>query len=319
MNAGYDLLFDNDGKELKYKVHIEDGKVINEEVESDGVQLLTRGQGGEGMIRAEELGKTVRFKPPENELAIVVRRDSLQHPFIEPLHEWASGVRHFTFGASLGKDCFAVFVKDSPDVDDRDTNQVIGIFQKAKREFGEEAFGRAIIRDMAEMGFEIDAIMLNPFEGIQMMKDGVPTELMGLGVREPGIAGIINQNEISQGMFRALSVIIQVNYSQMARRANCILIDDVGEGLDFDRSVRLIELIRKKARESSFQLIMATNDQFVMNHVPLREWSILQRKGNRLTVRNDENSHELFEEFRFLGMSNFTFFEMDYVNGTGPS
>ena len=50
---------------------------------------------------------------------------------------------------------------------------------------------------------------------------------------------------------------------------------------------------------------MSTNDQFVMNHVPLDEWSVLQRTGNHVEVRNIHNSKAVFENFKFVGMSNF--------------
>ena len=119
---------------------------------------------------------------------------------------------------------------------------------------------------------------------------------------------------MSQGMFRAFSIIAQVNYSQLASRATCILIDDIGEGLDFDRSSRLIEVLREKSQSSDFQLIMTTNDRFVMNHVPLDEWSVLQRTGAEVKVKNVHNSREQFEEFKFIGMSNFSLLEMDFLN-----
>ncbi len=120
---------------------------------------------------------------------------------------------------------------------------------------------------------------------------------------------------MSQGMFRTLSILAQVNYAMMKHTADCILIDDIGEGLDFERSSVLIELLRDKAKQSRFQLVMSTNDQFVMNQVPLEEWSVLQRHGSRVTVKNYENSKEAFEYFKFVGLSNFAFFEMDFVNG----
>ena len=119
---------------------------------------------------------------------------------------------------------------------------------------------------------------------------------------------------MSQGMFRALSILVQINYFQMANKSTCILIDDIGEGLDFDRSCRLIDLLREKAERSSVQLILSTNDRFVMNRVPLEEWSFLQRQGGHVRVRNYENSRSLFEEFKFTGLSNFSFLEMDFVN-----
>lgn len=120
---------------------------------------------------------------------------------------------------------------------------------------------------------------------------------------------------MSQGMFRALSILIQVNYARLADRSYCILIDDIGEGLDFDRSARLIELLRDKATASSFQLIMATNDRFVMDHVPLEEWTVLQRQGSHVRVLNNANSRDLFEDFKFTGLSNFSFLETDFARG----
>lgn len=59
---------------------------------------------------------------------------------------------------------------------------------------------------------------------------------------------------------------------------------------------------------------MATNSKFVMNRVPLEEWSVLQRRGSQVKVLNHHNSAALFDEFRFTGLSNFSFFEMDFAN-----
>jgi predicted ATPase len=313
LNAGYDLLFDSDGQMLRYILHIDNGKVTREEVYVGAEQLLVRGLGGEGQILTKEEGKRIRFKPPENELAVVARRDSLQHPFLEPLHDWAAGVRHYTFGTQLGKDHVSLSMKGAPEADDRDPAQVVGIFRKGLRDFGPK-FVQAVERDMIELHYELQGVETLAPESIVLLRGGVATEVLAIGVRERGVSGVVDQSEMSQGMFRALSILIQVNYSQMARRANCILIDDIGEGLDFDRSALLIQLLRRKAQESAFQLIMSTNDQFVMNHVPLEEWSVLQREGSHIRVRNHENSKKAFEYFRFVGLSNFSFFEMDFVN-----
>ena len=74
-----------------------------------------------------------------------------------------------------------------------------------------------------------------------------------------------------------------------------------------------IDLLRGKAREFGFQLIMSSNDRFVMNKAPLEEWCVLQRRGNRVRVRNYENSREAFEEFKFTGLGNFDFFATDFL------
>lgn len=101
----------------------------------------------------------------------------------------------------------------------------------------------------------------------------------------------------------------------MTRRSTCIIVDDIEEGLDFDRSCRLIDLLREKAHASRIQLILSTNDRFVMNRVPLEEWSVLVRERNHVRVLNHGNSKELFEEFKFTGLSNFSFLEMDFASG----
>jgi predicted ATPase len=314
-NAGYDLLFDHDGAPVRYLVNIEDGRVTHEELNSAGEVQLLRGAGGEGEIFAREERRKIRFRPPENELAAVARRDSLQHPFLEPLHEWAHGVRYYTFGTQLGKQQVALPLQTGPDADDRDAEQVVGIFQKGLRDFG-EAFVTAIVQDMKQMGYALEGIGVFAPDNILVLRGGVPSAVLALGAWERGVNGVVAQAEMSQGMFRALSILIQVNYSQMARRAHCILIDDIGEGLDYERSTRLIEILRHKAQAGLFQLVMTTNDQFVMNRVPLEEWSVLQRQGNHVRVRNYENSRKAFEDFKFIGLSNFSFFELDFA---GPA
>ena len=313
LNGSYDLNFELDGQLLQYVIQVEGGKIVKEEVYQDSQPLLKRGPGGEGQIFAVVEDKMIRFKPPEIELAAVVRRDSLQHPYLEPLHDWAQSVRYCTFGSELGRDVLTILVKGGPEPNERATRQVAGILGKALNTLGAE-FVDVLRRDMASMGYDLDEVGLYAPENVKLVDSVIPTEIRVIGVRERGIDEILEQHEMSQGMFRALSILIQVNYSQMTNRANCILIDDIGEGLDFDRSARLIELLRQKAVESSFQLIMTTNDRFVMNHVPLEEWSVLQRHGGRVEVRNYENSREIFEEFKFTGLSNFSFLEMDFLN-----
>ncbi len=313
-DGSYDVLFDNDGVKLRYTINIEDSKVKVEKYFIADKNVLSRNHSGISEIEMhspDSTPKMVQFSPPEDELAVVVRRDAIQHPYLERLHEWAQATRHYTFGTSLGRESFAVIVKDAPDVDDRDTNQVVGIFRKAQREYP-DSFIESIKQDMAKMRYEINDVEITVPKNIKILNS--IAELTCIGIKEEGLDRIIEQTEMSQGMFRALSILIQVNYSQMANRASCILIDDIGEGLDFERLTQLIDILRQKAEDSSFQLIMTTNDRFVMNSVPLREWLVLQRQGGNVRVRNYDNSKELFDDFKFTGLSNFSFLEMDFLN-----
>ena len=117
-------------------------------------------------------------------------------------------------------------------------------------------------------------------------------------------------------MFRALAIIIHINYAIMSRKASCIIIDDIGEGLDFERSCSLIQLLMRKAHESNVQLIMATDDRFVMNMVPLEHWTILYRTPGQSLVFNHNNARHAFEEFKFTGLNNFDFFSTDFLHET---
>lgn len=314
-HGSYDVRFNDNGVELRYVVHIEDNTVCDEQYFIGEKRVLYRGQDGEGEIEMQGGGAPtmVRFSPPKNELAAVIRRDAIQHPYLERLHEWAQSTRHYTFGTPLGKDTLAIILKDAPEVDVKDFKQVVGIFRKALREFKSD-FVEAVKQDMAKMGYEINSLEIVAPENIKAQLDDSPAELACIGIKEEGLDRIIDQTQMSQGMFRALSILIQVNYSQLANLASCILIDDIGEGLDFERSTQLIDILRHKAADSSFQLIMTTNDKFVMNNVPLDEWLVLQRQGGNVRVRNYENSKKLFDDFRFTGLSNFSLLEMDFLN-----
>jgi hypothetical protein len=141
-----------------------------------------------------------------------------------------------------------------------------------------------------------------------------PGELVGISAKESDLPCTTDQHCMSQGMFRTLSLLIQLNYALLRQKPGCVMVDDIGEGLDFERSCLLIDLLRSKARESEVQLILSTNDRFVMNQVPLEEWSVLQRAGNRVRVRNYENSKEIFDEFKFTGLNNFDFFATDFLD-----
>ncbi len=262
----------------------------------------------------EKEGKVIEFQPPDSDLAAVARVDKIQHSFLEPLREWGQGVRHYLFGETMGKPVLALLVKDGPTPDPKDVNAVIGLYRKGARDFP-EVFQQAVLHDLNAIGYNVEEVGVMSPTDIEL-QSFAPVSPMILCVKERDLAFPTQQTHMSQGMFRALSVIIHLNYAVIASKPSCIVIDDIGEGLDFERSCKLIELLRRRARHSTVQLILSTNDKFVMNEIPLEEWCVLQRKGGHVRVRNHENSKELFEDFKFTGLSNFSFFEMDFANET---
>ena len=61
------------------------------------------------------------------------------------------------------------------------------------------------------------------------------------------------------------------------------------------------------------EFILATNDRYVMNVVPLESWTVLVDDTNRTKVFNYFNSKQKFDDFKFTGLSNFDFFSMDFA------
>jgi energy-coupling factor transporter ATP-binding protein EcfA2 len=310
----YNCHFANNGSDYSYQLNFKDGQVLTEILTIDGTVRLNRRAGGEGDIYYEQIdnGITAPFESPPSEITVATRRDLKQHKFLEPLYAWASSLLHYYFGTLLGKDHFAVIVPQAAiKLNDKDQNAVVGLYRQANKEFGEK-FTKAVIDDLAIVDYRLTSIDVSTPLSISVV--GTIGELVGINVKENDLPGITDQHSMSQGMFRALSLLINFNYFQLKKTATCILIDDIGEGLDFNRSCRLIDLLRRKAEASDIQIVMTTNDRFVMNQVPLEEWSVLQRKGNHVQVRNYSNSRKTFEEFKFTGLSNFSFLELDFIN-----
>ena len=312
-SGNYKVYFNKDGEKIVYLLKYRDQKILEEQFTVGAKNFLTRGSNGEGKIYAHQLKKNIKFQVPDDEIVAVVRRDSIQHPFFEDLFTWSDSLIYFPFGSSMGQGNFIVKGKKEIEVTDKidikDFNIVVIKFELGKKRFNEK-FIQAIKKDMTSVGYEIENIGLGPLKSIIVEGPFLPP--MSLLIKEPDLKSEIDQNDISQGMFRTLSLIIQLNYAQMAGLPSCVLIDDIGEGLDYERSSSLIKLLFEKVEKTDTQLIMTTNDSFVMNRVPLQYWSLAQRIRNKTLILNHKNSKKLFEDFELTGLNNFDFFSSDY-------
>jgi len=307
--------FEHQGKDVTYSLEINDGRVTKERFLIDGVVYLDRGAGGKGTIQAEKINQALDFQAPDTDLAVVNRRDSEQHPFFEPLFQWGREVYNFAFSTDLGKSNLTVIVKDFkvPELDPRDTFKTAAIFLKGVTLFGDK-YRDAIKQDMERLKYPIDEIgdqaAAVQIAGGPIPFNGAPVIIY---VRERDLTTNTGQLEMSNGMFRALALVVQLNYSKFAGKQSCIIIDDIGEGLDFERSCLLIELVREKALDTGVQLIMSTNDRFVMNSVPLEDWSVIRRNGGVVQIYNYQNSKPVFDRFEVTGLNNFDFFAMEFI------
>ena len=242
----YEAAFDHEGRTLRYFLDIHERKVISEQFSDGDKVLLTRGAGGVGKIFHEKQGEHLEFQTPEEDAAVVARRDSIQHSFLEPLGQWGEGVRHYAFGDKMGHWSVAVPVQHGPTPDPRDVNAIVALFHKGMKDFPDR-FPTAVRDGMNTIGYDISEVgVMVPTDIAVMIPVGNSVEPLILYAKEQDLPCPTQQLEMSQGMFRALSVIILLTYAVIASRPSCLIVDDIGEGLDFERSCKLIDLMRQR-------------------------------------------------------------------------
>ena len=316
--------YNGDNKKV-YILKVENSLVIEESYTIGSKFYLKRDKSGEGKILAKQLEKEIDFQTPTNEVAAFHRRDSIQHPFFEEVYIWANLLRYYEFGTDLGRSSLDVINTESvaiikKNIDFKNKDHVIRIFKLGEKELG-ESFIESIKSDMLSVGYRIDEIgTKTPSTSIFQEDNSYLPEVKQqyIYVQESDLKDKTEQSIISQGMFRVLSLIIQINYSLLAKKPSCILIDDIGEGLDFERASAMIKLLISKAGSGLVQLIMTTNDSYVMNGVPLDYWLVIERKPGLAKLHNIHNSKQIFEDFKFIGLNNFDFFETQfYIKGFG--
>ena len=304
---------------------VENSLVIEESYTIGSKFYLKRDKSGEGKIWAKQLEKEIDFQTPTNEVAAFHRRDSIQHPFFEEVYTWSSLLRYYEFGTDLGRSSLDVINTESvaiikKNINFKNKDHVIRIFKLGEKELG-ESFIESIKSDMLSVGYRIDEIgTKTPATSIFQEGKSYSLEVKPqyIYVQESDLKDKTEQSIISQGMFRVLSLIIQVNYSLLAKQPSCILIDDIGEGLDFERASAMVKLLISKAQTGLVQLIMTTNDRFIMNGVPLEYWSVIERTPGLAKLHNIHNSKEIFDDFKFTGLNNFDFFATQfYIEGFG--
>lgn len=300
-------------REFSYAIEFKEGAVISEILKIDGNEKLNRDAEGEGEIYYEKEQKFLKFKLPSNAIAAVNRRDEIQHPFLIELYQWASSVALYLFGSDFGKSKVMgiteteVFLNNQNPALFDDPSNLVGIYSSAFQKFGDD-FDRAIITDMNSLGYSLTDVGADNLQNII----NFPFAAIGLFTVEKDLNFKNPQMHMSQGMFRALALVVHLNVCAFSKHKQLILVDDIGEGLDYERATAIIELLVSKVQTNDMQLIMTTNDRFVMNKMPLEYWSVLKREGGIVKLFNLRNSQKQFDQFKYLGLNNFDFFASDF-------
>jgi len=304
-----------------YEIIYQNNRVLLEKLIRDDEVLMNRDNSGKGSIKSLELGVDLAFEVDAGVLIVFNKKDRLHHPFIIELSEWAEKLSYYNFGAPLGQNTNA-FYENEKSVSNKNqrskkikldsTNKefikndryVVAKFDIGSRQIGEK-FKNSIISDINALGYNVTDIELRNLPNI---KADNSASLMCLYVQENGNA-FVPQVHISQGMFRALSITIQITFNKYLPTPTSLIIDDIGEGLDFERSTKLINLLIETVEKNpDQQLFLTTNDKYVMNSVPLKYWNIIYSEGSEIKCKNIHNSAQIFEDFAFTGLNNFDFF-----------
>jgi len=299
-----------------YELNIIDSEVHSERLQKNDRELFARNSDGEGTIWAEKISSQLDFAVSKKVLVVQAKRDRVQHPDLELINDWASETRHFQFGSSFGRNNLShlsELLQKSPDGDfDKPADQINiqQIYSRGWDHFG-EPFDRAIIEDLVSLGYPCSDVGLAPLTGVSP----ILAEFGSIFVQEDGLSAKTTQINMSQGMFRALALSISLNALLFQEKKRTVLIDDIGEGLDYERSKAFIGILVSRATAAGFQLIMTSNDRFVMNAVPLKHWGVVCREGSVVNVVTPKADPSAFEEFETLGLSNFDFFSGEFFRG----
>ena len=303
---------DGDEKYI-YNLEINQGSIISESLSKSGIVLLNRPAGDVAKIRTTS-GEMSDFKIADNLVAVVSKQDELQYPDLLPLFQWGNSVHFFEFGSTLGRDRLVISGAGQISIEqiDHDPLAAVPKFNLGQKMFSDK-YPEVVREDMKRLDYPIDDMQIAAPTVVMLG----PVGIMGLCVKEHDLDHMTEQLGMSQGMFRAFSLLIQLNYLCASSKLGCLLVDDIGEGLDYNRSCALIDLLYEKSQQCNFQLVMTTNDRFIMNSVPLEDWTLIKREKGRAKIYNYENSKEKFDDFKFTGFSNFDFFKTDFVGGDG--
>jgi AAA15 family ATPase/GTPase len=311
VHGKYKVQFLQDDEEIILEFEYSKGIITKERLIWKGEKVLDRKKDGSGWIvyKGNKEQIALNFGISENQLACFAKRDKLQHPFLEDLLKWAADMRRFDFSGNMGKNSYALksaFEEDEINFNDTNASLVPVLFLAMEKY---KEFRTQLIADMNEIGYQLEDTGI-----IQFSEKNYRSEQARFAVytTEVGLEKQVTQKDMSQGMYRAFSVLARLNRYILEEKSACIVIDDIGEGLDFSRAKLLVKLLVKKAESSGIQLIMSTNDSFIMNTVEIENWAVLHRNGNKISLYNYENSKEIFEEFKFTGLNNFDFYASEF-------
>ncbi|WP_304523247.1 ATP-binding protein, partial [Bacteroides acidifaciens] len=281
-----ELLFEDENDSISYEFRLKGADVVYESLKVNGETLLSRNENGTNLC-----GESIN--PPVSKLTLHVRRDVVQYPFIEKIMLWAEHACGLCFNEieMAGDSAIPFYI----------LGQGQTLFAMVKS-LPEKSI-QQVIDQAHELGY--------PIQRIELFEHG--SNLKMVLFHEENVKSQLFDALMSKGMFRALYLLIYAQYMSVREFPSLLLIDDLCEGLDYDRSTKLGKILFDFCIEHHIQLIASSNDTFLMDVVDLKYWNILQREGSEVSSIDIIKNPDLFNDFLFTGLSNFDFFSSDYI------
>ncbi len=280
-------------QEVRYFVSIGVYNIVEEKLLIDDQVMLER-SAESASLYSQTKKDFETITPPDDKLVFHSRRDKREYPFLEEIVEWAQHTHSFYFGQINPKAFLFVDARGRQIMTVEDIPSIVD-------QLGSMAMEK-IIQDFNTLGYNIEKF----YSKLKGEKDF-------LYIKEKGLKHELKQDFISQGMFRALTLIVFIHYLIDQNKAQTIIIDDLCEGLDYARATQLGKLIFETLKAHNIQLIASSNDSFLMDVVNIRYWNVFKRNGSTVNVYNYINSKEKFDDFKYSGLSNFDLFASDYL------
>ena len=270
---------------MDYKFKINNGIVEKEVLVVNEKVLINRS-------KTSAKYDTTKINPPSEKLVVQIRRDKELYPEIEQLMTWADGVTSLSYSditpfTILGPGKFHNPYNFSDLVESLSQAEKQEVLSVAKR-----------------LGYNIAQIKtVEATKGIKLVQ-----------LKERSVTNEMTEMQLSSGMLRTLYLLCFISVIKQNKKLSMLLIDDMGEGLDYRRSIDLGKMIFEDCEKNALQLIASSNDAFLMDVVDIANWQVLRRNGSKVRTINQVTHPDLFRDFRMTGLSNFDFFSSDFID-----
>lgn len=296
LNGHWQIVLNSiDGDVLTYELVLSNGVVAREKLSVNGENKLIRTTEATSLWSSIQ-NKMIEVAPPNDRLTVHVRRDEREFPYLENLVKWAESVRAYYFGQTMP---FFIEIPSPEQMRFESLGAVPFVIEKLTSNQL-----KSVLESVNAIGFPIEDIKTT-------ITTGLPPEFKILLLKESQLQHLIPQSHLSQGLFRTVALLATLEY--LKHEPACILIDDLGEGLDSERSQKLADHLFKKENLNNQQLIAASNDYFLINAIPLESSAICYREGHQVNVQNCSNNPQKFDEWKQLGLTNFDLFSSDFL------